>query len=76
MIKLCICKLWIFIYQGGEDEEAPVAKTNNEVSMSVEETNKLREKLGLKPLDNKKTSTNEVHAPPKNMGKLFQLRSG
>ena len=41
--------------------------------MSVEETNKLREKLGLKPLDNKKTSTNEVHAPPKNMGKIITL---
>lgn len=58
--------------KGGEDEEAPVAKTNNEVSMSVEETNKLREKLGLKPLDNKKTSTNEVHAPPKNMGRMLE----
>ena len=56
--------------KGGEEEEV-VAKTNNDISLSVEETNKLREKLGLKPLDAKKTSTNEVHTPPKNLGKFF-----
>lgn len=56
----------------GGVEEAPAAKNNNEISLSVEETNKLREKLGLKPLDVKKTSTNEVHAPPKNMGRALE----
>jgi len=57
--------------KGGEEEEV-VAKTNNDISLSVEETNKLREKLGLKPLDSKKTSTNEVHAPPKNLGRALE----
>jgi hypothetical protein len=60
-------------------EEAPGAtKTSGEISLNIEETNKLRASLGLKPLqvdeqgDNKTSSqlTEEVHAPPSNLGTL------
>ncbi|CAI8042695.1 U4/U6.U5 tri-snRNP-associated protein 1 [Geodia barretti] len=60
-------------------EEAPGGtKTSGEISLNIEETNKLRANLGLKPLqvdeqgDNKTSSqvTEEVHAPPSNLGAL------
>ena len=54
-----------------------VAKSSGgEISLSIEETNKLRESLGLKPLqidkpeDDKTTASKEVHAPPSNIGSI------
>ncbi|KAI9558579.1 hypothetical protein GHT06_015367 [Daphnia sinensis] len=57
------------------DDDRPTANSTNETSISVEETNRLRAKLGLKPLETgEKNSTAEpssdkkdVHVPAENL---------
>ena len=70
------CKFVInYIGKGSnQNEDRPVANSTNDTSISIEETNRIRAELGLKPLniggenDNQETSTEkkDVHVPAGN----------
>lgn len=57
------------------DDDRPTANSTNETSISIEETNRIRAKLGLKPLETgEKNSTDEpssdkkdIHVPAENL---------